>query len=128
MTLGDLAQCGGDPRDAGGDDDALEVGEAVTPQGEEPLKQHRELIRGAIRGGGDAPMVEQSGFGTTTNCGGTVEFVETDHGLGVACINCEQHVFSRVSVQTGSMSRPMSRTDALLVRPPIEMQSTPVAA
>ena len=71
-------------------------------------------------------MVEQAILGATTGCRAAGEVVETDDGLGVTDVDSEQHGISW-GVQSGSMSRPMSMTAALLVRPPIEMQSTPAA-
>ena len=62
--------------------------------GQQPVQHHRDLVGGAVRLGGDPPVLDQ-----------LLAVEETEHGVGVADVDREQHHAPPRVTATLSMSR-----------------------
>src|SRR5215218_5852519 len=105
-----LAQGLGQPGHDRGDDHPLGVAQRQALLGQEPVKEQRVLVGGALGHGGRPPVLGQ-----------LAALEHPDGDLGVADVHREEHHWS-------SQSRAMSSDGAEWVRAPTARKSTPVSA
>src|SRR5690606_16525361 len=98
---------------------------------EEVAKQHGVFVVGALRVGGQPPVIDEAG--SCADAGSRVALVETEDGLCVAGVEGEEHhdPFVSGTEPTSSvrrMSSPRSSAGAESVTAPADTRSAPVSA